>query len=48
MTQGRSDSSPSTSIYNRELPIFLGPISDVIPSSSFENYPIGFLTLSVI
>lgn len=36
------------SIYNfRELPIFHGPISDVIPSSSvFENYPIGFLTLS--
>jgi B12-binding domain/radical SAM domain protein len=34
--------------YNfRELPIFYGPISDVIPSSSiFENYPIGFLTLS--
>jgi len=31
----------------RELPIFHGPISDVIPSSSiFENYPIGFLTLS--
>lgn len=36
------------SIYHfRELPIFYGPISDVIPSSSiFENYPIGFLTLS--
>jgi B12-binding domain/radical SAM domain protein len=36
------------SIYGfRELPIFHGPISDVIPSSSiFENYPIGFLTLS--
>lgn len=36
------------SVYNfRELPIFHGPISDVIPSSSiFENYPIGFLTLS--
>ena len=36
------------SIYKfRELPIFYGPISDVIPSSSiFENYPIGFLTLS--
>jgi B12-binding domain/radical SAM domain protein len=36
------------SIYRfRELPIFHGPISDVIPSSSlFENYPIGFLTLS--
>lgn len=36
------------SIYRfRELPIFHGPISDVIPSSAiFENYPIGFLTLS--
>ncbi len=36
------------SVYNfREIPIFHGPISDVIPSSSiFENYPIGFLTLS--
>lgn len=36
------------SVYDfRELPIFHGPISDVIPSSSiFENYPIGFLTLS--
>jgi B12-binding domain/radical SAM domain protein len=36
------------SIHNfRDLPIFHGPISDVIPSSSiFENYPIGFLTLS--
>src|SRR5512133_43974 len=36
------------SIYKfRELPIFYGPISDVIPSSSiFENYPIAFLTLS--
>jgi B12-binding domain/radical SAM domain protein len=36
------------SVYRfRELPIFHGPISDVIPSSSiFENYPIGFLTLS--
>jgi B12-binding domain/radical SAM domain protein len=36
------------SVYNfRELPIFHGPISDVIPSSSiFENYPIGFLTIS--
>lgn len=36
------------SIFNfRELPIFYGPISDVIPSSSlFENYPIGFITLS--
>jgi B12-binding domain/radical SAM domain protein len=31
----------------RELPIFHGPISDVIPSCAiFENYPIGFLTLS--
>lgn len=36
------------SVYNfRKIPIFHGPISDVIPSSSiFENYPIGFLTLS--
>jgi B12-binding domain/radical SAM domain protein len=31
----------------RELPIFPGPISDVVPSSSiFEIYPIGFLSLS--
>jgi B12-binding domain/radical SAM domain protein len=31
----------------RELPIFFGPVSDVVPSSSiFEIYPIGFLTLS--
>lgn len=31
----------------RELPIFYGPISDVIPSSSlFELYPIGFLSIS--
>jgi B12-binding domain/radical SAM domain protein len=31
----------------RELPIFFGPISDVVPSSSiFEIYPIGFLTIS--
>ena len=36
------------SIYKfRELPIFYGPISAAIPSSSiFENYPIGFLTMS--
>jgi B12-binding domain/radical SAM domain protein len=36
------------SIYRfRELPVFLGPISDVIPSTSiFEGYPIGFLTMS--
>ncbi|HEX9023102.1 MAG TPA: TIGR04190 family B12-binding domain/radical SAM domain protein, partial [Geobacteraceae bacterium] len=36
------------SIYNfREAPIFYGPISDVIPSAAiFENYPVGFLTLS--
>ena len=34
--------------YNfRELPIFYGPISVAIPSSTiFENYPIGFLTIS--
>ena len=31
----------------RELPCFMGPVSDVIPSTSiFEGYPIGFLTLS--
>lgn len=31
----------------RELPLFFGPVSDVVPSSSiFEFYPIGFLTLS--
>lgn len=31
----------------RESPRFLGPVSDVIPSTSiFEGYPIGFLTLS--
>ena len=31
----------------RELPLFFGPVSDVIPSSSiFEIYPIGFLTIS--
>ena len=31
----------------RERPCFLGPISDVIPSTSiFDGYPIGFLTLS--
>jgi len=36
------------SVYKfRELPIFYGPVSEVIPSTSiFENYPIGFLTLS--
>jgi B12-binding domain/radical SAM domain protein len=31
----------------REMPLFFGPVSDVVPSSSiFEIYPIGFLTLS--
>jgi B12-binding domain/radical SAM domain protein len=31
----------------RELPLFFGPIGDVVPSSSiFEIYPIGFLTIS--
>lgn len=31
----------------RELPVFRGPVSDVVPSSSvFEIYPIGFLTIS--
>jgi B12-binding domain/radical SAM domain protein len=36
------------SVYKfRELPIFYGPVSEVIPSTSiFENYPIGFMTLS--
>ncbi|MGC2424719.1 MAG: TIGR04190 family B12-binding domain/radical SAM domain protein [Nitrospirota bacterium] len=36
------------SVFNfREQPVFSGPVSDVIPSSSvFEIYPIGFLTLS--
>lgn len=36
------------SIYRfRELAVFQGPVSDVIPSTSiFEGYPIGFLTLS--
>lgn len=36
------------SIYRfRELPIYSGPVSAAIPSTSlFENYPIGFLTLS--
>ncbi len=36
------------SVFNfREEPVFSGPVSDVIPSSSvFEIYPIGFLTLS--
>ncbi len=31
----------------RELPLFYGPVSDVVPSTSiFEIYPIGFLTIS--
>ncbi|HUJ16459.1 MAG TPA: TIGR04190 family B12-binding domain/radical SAM domain protein [Nitrospirota bacterium] len=31
----------------REMPLFFGPVSDVVPSSSiFEIYPIGFLTIS--
>lgn len=31
----------------REEPVFRGPISDVVPSSSiFEFYPLGFLTLA--
>lgn len=36
------------SVFNfRESPVFFGPISDVVPSSSiFEIYPIGFLTIS--
>ncbi|MGA2192821.1 MAG: TIGR04190 family B12-binding domain/radical SAM domain protein [Nitrospirota bacterium] len=36
------------SVFNfRDLPIFSGPVGDVIPSTPvFEIYPIGFLTLS--
>ncbi len=31
----------------REMSVFYGPVSDVVPSSSlFEIYPIGFLTIS--
>ncbi|HAD04099.1 MAG: B12-binding domain/radical SAM domain protein [Desulfuromonadales bacterium GWD2_61_12] len=31
----------------REAPVFSGPVSDVVPSSSiFEIYPVGFLTLA--
>ena len=31
----------------REMPLFFGPVSDVVPSTSvFEIYPIGFLTIS--
>lgn len=31
----------------RELPLFFGPVSDVVPSTSvFEIYPVGFLTIS--
>ena len=38
---------PPSNYKFRELPIFYGPISAAIPSSSiFENYPIGFLTMS--
>ena len=38
---------PPSNYKFRELPIFYGPISVAVPSSSiFENYPIGFLTLS--
>lgn len=38
---------PPSIFHFRELPLFQGPISDVIPSTSFfEGYPIGFLTMS--
>lgn len=38
---------PPSVLRFRELPLFPGPISDVVPSSSvFELYPIGFLTIS--
>lgn len=37
---------PPSNYKFRELPIFYGPISVAVPSTSiFENYPIGFLTL---
>lgn len=38
---------PPSNYKFREIPIIYGPISVAIPSSSiFENYPIGFLTIS--
>jgi len=38
---------PPSVFHFRDLPLFFGPVSDVVPSSSiFEIYPIGFLTLS--
>lgn len=38
---------PPSVLKFRELPLFYGPVSDVVPSSSiFEIYPIGFLTMS--
>jgi B12-binding domain/radical SAM domain protein len=38
---------PPSVLKFRELPLFYGPVSDVVPSSSiFEIYPIGFLTIS--
>jgi len=38
---------PPSILSFRERPVFFGPVSDVIPSTSvFELYPIGFLTLS--
>ena len=38
---------PPSVLKFRELPLFFGPVSDVVPSSSiFEIYPIGFLTIS--
>ncbi len=38
---------PPSVFHFRDLPLFFGPVSDVVPSSSiFEIYPIGFLTIS--
>jgi B12-binding domain/radical SAM domain protein len=38
---------PPSIFHFRERPAILGPISDIIPSTSvFEIYPIGFLTIS--
>jgi B12-binding domain/radical SAM domain protein len=38
---------PPSVLRFRELPLFFGPVSDVVPASSiFEIYPIGFLTMS--
>lgn len=38
---------PPSILRFREEPVFRGPVSDVVPSSSiFEFYPLGFLTLA--